>query len=162
MVRAIVKQLTLETGSKVARRKTKKVVLNLDKIRSFIRVGGIIILLTMGNASIQALVAKTQFRVAEVQSEMKLVDQRIGWLQCELAARISQQQIEQLVLSEQTTDNMEREALSHSQVASQLVLPPSILNLDSAPSPPGETVTAKIYHWWSGIGRTLAEGTRHK
>jgi hypothetical protein len=163
MTRAIAKQLTPENGSIVTRRKTKKVVLNLDKIRRFIRVGGIIILLTMGNASIQALVAKTQFRLEEVQSEMRTLDQRIGWCQCELAAQISQQQIHRLVLSEQeTTDNMEQEAPSQGQVATQLVLPPSILNLDVAPSPPGETVTTKIHHWWSGIGRTLAEGIRHK
>ena len=162
MARATAKQISFDSESKVTTRKTKKVVLNLDKVRRFLRVGGLIFFLTMANASIQALVAQTQFHLEEVRSEMRTVDQRIGWLQCELAAQISQQQIERLALSEETTDNRDTQALSRNQVASQLVLPPSILNLDPAPNTSGETVTAKIYHWWSGIGRTLAEGTRRE
>ena len=162
MVRASARQLTPESGSKGYMRKTKKVVINLHKVRRFLRVGGLIFFLTMANASIQALVAQTQFHLEEVRSELRIVDQRIGWLQCELAAQTTQQQIDRLALGEKHTAHMETKALSSSQFASTLVLPPSILNLDQAHSTPRETVTAKIYHWWSGIGRTLAEGTRHE
>jgi len=112
----------------------------------------------MANASIQALVAQTQYRLAGIQAELKTVDQQIGWLQWELASRVSRQQVEKFAAKEETIDDMSKPGDSLSQLAPNLILPPSILLDDPSATSTEQTVTAKIYDWVSGIGRTLAKG----
>lgn len=156
MLRAGAKRLSPEPTPQVPIKKVKKVVINLDQVRRVLRVGGLIVVLTMVNASIQALVAQTQYRLKEVQAEIQVVDQKIGWLQFELASHISQQQIARLAWDRGEGEQMERNASVH--LPPNLVLPPSILNIDPVDRRPEKTVTAKFYDWVSGIGRTLAKG----
>ena len=157
MVTANAKKLVLEPVPKVRTRKIRKVVINMEKIRRFLRIGGLIILLAIINASIQALLAQKQFRIEEIQSEIKKLDQRIGWLQCDLADRISLQQIEKLAL-EQKEIGVDGKMEEHSQLRlSQIpVVPPSVLILEPKANTPRKTGTTRITDWLSGFGRTLA------
>ena len=157
MVTANAKKLVLEPVPKVRTRKIRKVVINMEKIRRFLRIGGLIILLVIINASIQALLAQKQFRIEEIQSEIKKLDQRIGWLQCDLADRISLQQIEKLAL-EQKEIGVDGKMEEHSQLRlSQIpVVPPSVLILEPKANTPRKTGTTRITDWLSGFGRTLA------
>lgn len=155
MVRANARKLTPDSASRVRTRKVKKVVLNMEKVRKVLQVSGLLVMLTIANASIQALVAQTQFHLEEVQNEIKMVDQQIGWLQCELAEQISQAQIANLSINEPNVKNQEP---SIAALAPNLVLPPSVLSMEPTIESPSDTVTAKIHDWLSGIGRTMAEG----
>ncbi|WP_231133385.1 hypothetical protein [Capillibacterium thermochitinicola] len=137
-------------------KKVKKVIINMDQVRNVLRVGGLFVVLTMANASIQALVAQTQYHLKEVQAEIQTVDQKIGWLQYELAGHLSQQQIARLTRGREEAGQREQNA--QVQLSPNLVLPPNILSIDPATPLPQKTITAKIYDWVSGMGRTLAEG----
>ena len=130
----------------------------MEKFRRFLQIGGLLALLTMANASIQALVAQTQYRLAGVQAELKMVDQQIGWLQWELVSRVSQQQVAKLTAKNESVDNIEKPKDSLSQLAPNLVLPPSILLVDPSSVSREKTVTAKLHDWVAGVGRTLAKG----
>ena len=156
MIRACARSLTPDSPPKVRTKKVKKVIINIDQVRRVLRVAGLVVILTMANASIQALVAQTQYHLKEVQAEIQVVDQKIGWLQCEMASRITQQQIARLSRDREEANQREQTALAH--LSPSLVLPPTVLTIDPTTPFPEKTVTAKIYDWVSGVGRTLAEG----
>ncbi|NLW60318.1 MAG: hypothetical protein GX073_08280 [Firmicutes bacterium] len=156
MIRAGASRSTPAPPPQVRTKKVRKVVINLDQVRRVLRVGGLFVVLTLANASIQALVAQTQYHLKEVQAEIQVVDQRIGWLQYELAAHITQQQFARLSQEQEATDQEEQKTLVH--LSPNLVLPPSILSIDPATSLPEKTIPEKIYDWVSGMGRALAKG----
>ena len=156
MIRACARSLTPDSPPKVRTKKVKKVIINIDQVRRVLRVAGLVVILTMANASIQALVAQTQYHLKEVQAEIQVVDQKIGWLQCEMASRITQQQIARLSRDREEANQREQTALA--RLSPSLVLPPTVLTIDPTTPFPEKTVTAKIYDWVSGVGRTLAEG----
>ena len=156
MIRASARRLTPDPSPKVRTKKVKKVIINMDQIRRVLRVGGLFVVLTMANASIQALVAQTQYHLKEVQAEIQVVDQKIGWLQYELASHLSQRQIARLTWDREEINQAEQNVLVH--VPPSLVLPPTVLNIDPATPLPEKTLSAKLYEWVSGMGRTLAEG----
>ena len=166
MVTANARKLVLEPVPKVRTRKIRKVVINMEKIRRFLRIGGLIILLVIINASIQALLAQKQFRIEEIQSEIRKLDRRIGWLQCDLADRISLQQIEKLVLKDEKEigidGKMEDHSVSQFHLSQTPVLPPSVLILDPKVNTPRKTGTTRITDWLSGFGRTLAGEDKDK
>jgi hypothetical protein len=151
MVRASAKKLTPESPAPVRTKKVKKVVINLEKVRWFLRIGGLLVVLTMANASIQALVAQTQY-------QLKTVDHQIGWLQWELASRVAPQQLARQALKGKTRGDVERTDDALSQLTPNLVLPPSILIVDPATTPTGNKVTAKLHDLLAGVGRTMAKG----
>ena len=161
MVRASARKLTPEAPAPLRKRKVRKVI-NIEKVRRFLQIGGLLVLLTMANASIQALVAQTQYRLAAIQYELKVVDQQIGWLQWELVSRVSQQQVEKLAVKVETEAYIDKPADSLSQLHPKLVLPPSILLVDPSTVSEEKPVTAKLYDWVSGLGRTLAKGASAK
>ncbi|NLC52372.1 MAG: hypothetical protein GX770_00185 [Firmicutes bacterium] len=156
MIRACARSLTPDSPPKVRTKKVKKVIINIDQVRRVLRVAGLVVILTMANASIQALVAQTQYHLKEVHAEIQVVDQKIGWLQCEMASRITQQQIARLSRDREEANQREQTALA--RLSPSLVLPPTVLTIDPTTPFPEKTVTAKIYDWVSGVGRTLAEG----
>ncbi|HHT48056.1 MAG TPA: hypothetical protein GXZ98_02015 [Firmicutes bacterium] len=158
MVRASAKKLTPESPAPVRTKKVKKVVINLEKVRWFLRIGGLLVVLTMANASIQALVAQTQYQLADLQAELKTVDHQIGWLQWELASRVAPQQLARQALKGKTRGDVERTDDALSQLTPNLVLPPSILIVDPATTPTGNKVTAKLHDLLAGVGRTMAKG----
>ena len=162
MVRASVNKVTPESSAPLRSRKVKRKVLNIGKIRRSLYVGGLLVLLTMANASIQALVAQTQYRLANIQNDLKTVDQQIGWLQWELVSRVSLQQAEELAAKDRTEVYKKAPADSLTHASTKLVLPPSILLVDPSAVSEEKPVTAKLYDWVSGLGRTLAKGASAK
>lgn len=160
MVTANARNLSSEPLPEVRIRKFRKVVINKEKVRRLIWIGGLIILLTMFNAVIQAFLAQQQFHLEEINSELKKVDSRIGWLQCELADCISLQYIEKLALNNQEQsanyEHTDEQGFPQLLLSPNLALPPSILNLEDYSQ--GGNMVAKITDWLSGLGRTLAGG----
>lgn len=156
MIRASARRLTPDPPPKVRTKKVRKVTINMEQVRKVLRVGGLFVVLTLANASIQALVAQTQYHLKEVQAEIQVVDQKIGWLQYELASHLSQQQIARLSREREETNQKEEKALAHHSPS--LVLPPTVLKIDPATPLPEKTLSAKLYEWVSGMGRTLAKG----
>ncbi|NLW55397.1 MAG: hypothetical protein GX050_02025 [Firmicutes bacterium] len=158
MVTAKARDFTPEPLPEVRSREVKKVVINKKKLRRLLWIGGFILLLTMANAIIQALLAQQQFQLAELQSELKKIDRRIGWLQCELADHLSLQYIEQLALNNQEQlaylGDLDEPSFPQLHLPPNPVLPPSLLELEEY-LPEGNMV-ARITDWLSGLGRTLA------
>ncbi|NLM37020.1 MAG: hypothetical protein GX202_02705 [Firmicutes bacterium] len=157
MIRAGASRL-IPDPPKVRTKKVKKLVINMDQVRKVLRVGGLFVMLTMANASIQALVAQTQYHLKKVEAEIQMVDKKIGWFQYELAGYLTQQQVARLARGWEESSQKEQSALV--QLPPSLVLPPSILSIDPAASLREKTIPAKIHDWVSGMGRTLAKGVR--
>lgn len=159
MLTANARKLRPEPAPMVRIKKTKKVVINKKKIRRFFLIVGLIIFLTIINAIVQAFLAQIQFHLEEVRTEIKQADQRIGWLQCEVAERISLQKIERFALENKELfyDNgITNKNISKLNYSQNPIVPPSVLVLDSNLDSKEGNVAEKLTHWLSGLGRTLA------
>ncbi len=157
MVTAKARQFSPEPLPEVRSRPLKKVVIDKKKLRRLLWLGGFIIFLIIANAIMQALLAQQQFRLAELQSELKKIDRRIGWLQCELADHLSLQYIEELALNGQgqlAADQVPVSSSYQQLLPPNPILPPSLLELDDY-LPEGSMAT-RLTGWLSGLGRTLA------
>lgn len=159
MLTANARKLLPEPVPMVRIKKTKKIMINRKKIRRFFLIIGFIILLTIINALVQAFSAQTHFHLEEVRAEIKKADQRIGWLQCEIAERISLQKIERVALENQELfceNDLDNETVPKLVLSQNPIVPPSVLALDSSLDLKEENIAEKITHWLSGLGRTLA------
>ena len=117
---------------------------------------GLIGCINNGHASIQALVAQTQYQLAD-PAELKTVDHQIGY-STGTGQWVAPQQLARQALKGKTRGDVERTDDALSQLTPNLVLPPSILIVDPATTPTGNKVTAKLHDLLAGVGRTMAKG----